>query len=123
VVVDPNVAELDPAVPVEQIRRRVGYTLFDRFRVSLANPELIDRRAVVVHKESIAVAQAEFVDEPQGLVVDLVARQHVEDHEILNILKGLPQLDEPRLRIRSPVDAALEGQQHPVPSEVCRRHR
>jgi hypothetical protein len=51
-------------------------------------------------------------------MVDLCVRHHPDDAQVGRRLEHFPQLDEPRLRIRSPVHTAFESEQHAMTEQI-----
>ncbi len=86
--------------------------------VLFAQPELVDAAAVLIDQETDTIAQAVLVDEEQSSLVDLIVCHHPQNLQIGALFQGLPQLDEPRLGEGSPVQAAFESEQHPMPTQL-----
>ena len=113
-----HVYETNGALGIQEQRRGVGHPLLDRLGLLLQDPECADQLTPRVGQEEDPARQAELVDEHPAAFVDLGLRHHPHDPQVRRLLECLPQLDEPRLREGSPIDAAFEGDQDPMAEQV-----
>ena len=96
------------------------HTRLDGLGVRLADLQGIDRLTSRVHGKADARVELEPLDEAKRLVVELIVGDDVDDLQVLDLLERAPQPDEPRLRVGSPVHAALERDQPGVPGKHAR---
>ena len=118
-----HVQEAHHAVAVQDVGGGMRHSGFDGFGVLLAQAERVDGCAALVAGEADAAPQPELVEEADRLRVHLVRCHHVDHDQVVFAFEGVPQLHEPRLGVGSPVDAALEGEQHAMAEQIGKPDR
>jgi len=91
-------------------------------RVSVKFNQQVNDPVIGIHQEH--KRQPVIANELHGLGIHLVFAHHVEHCEVRNILQKLVQLDEPRFGEGSPIDRAVERDDHAAAAvELAQRHR